>query len=114
MTWAAANADAERLVLQIEALISKQREAHPDAPLAPIRLAIYPTPHDFRYLRPGDPWSWEHHTAVVRALARQLKRRRYHVTLTDCTAAACAAWCEARGLIANTQHRAAYVAHVTS
>lgn len=80
----------------------------------PLRLAIYPTPHDFRYLRGPDPWSWEHHTAVVRATARELKRAGHRVNLIDCTAEGCAAWVNERGLIGNTQHRAAYVAFKTS
>jgi hypothetical protein len=112
MTWAAAKLDAERLVLEIEALIAARRAQHPGAALGCLRLALYPTPHDFRYLRPGDPWSHEHHTAVVRAVTRQLKRAGHRVALVDCTAAACAAWCEEQGLVAHTQHRAAYVAHL--
>ncbi len=113
VTWAAANVDAERLVSEIEALVSAKQAERPGIPLGRLRLAVYPTPHDFRYLRGSDPWSWEHHTAVVRAVARLLKRRGYHVELVDCTAEGCASWCDAKGVPATTQHRSAYVALLT-
>ena len=79
-----------------------------------LKLAIYPSPHDFRYLRGSDPWSWEFHSEVVRATARLLKRRRLKVELVDCTAEGCAAWCEERGMVSDTRARAAYVGSLTS
>ncbi len=112
MSWAAANIDAERMTAAILERIAALHLEHgePDA----ISLAIYPTAHDFRYLRGKDPWSWEHHTAVVRATQRQLKRHRVKITLMTCTAEGCASWCDAQGLVPSTQNRAAYIAHFTS
>ena len=113
MTWVSANADAARLTAAILEKVAALEREHSSA-TGPIRLAIYPTPHDFRYLRGSDPWSHEHHSAVTRAVARQLKRVGHKVALIDCTADGCAAWLNERGLIGNTQHRAAYVASKTS
>lgn len=113
MTWANAKADADRLTAAILERVAALAREH-GQPTGPIRLAIYPTPHDFRYLRGSDPWSHEHHTAVVRAVARQLKRLGHKIALIDCTAEGCAAWLNERGLIGNTQHRAAYVASLTA
>ena len=112
MTLDSTQRDAERLITVILERVAVLTAEH-GMPTQAIRLAIYPTAHDFRYLRPGDPWSWEHHTAVVRAVARKLKRHHLKIALTDCTAEGCAAWLDAKGMIGTTQNRSAYVASIT-
>ena len=103
--------DAERMCGAILERVAALSSA--DGAPSAICLAIYPSPHDFRYLRPGDPWSWEHHTAVVHATKRMLKRQGITVDLIACTAEGCAAWLNEQGLIGSTQNRAAYVASIT-
>jgi len=112
MTWSSDKADADRMVAELLEMIEELSSKH-GQPAGSIRLAIYPTPHDYRYLRGNDPWSWEHHTAVVHASARELKRRGYDIDLIDCTAEGCAAWLNERGLIGTQKNRAAYVAFRT-
>ena len=79
-----------------------------------ITLATYPTRHDFDYLRPGDPWSWEHHTAVTRLTQRLLARRDITISLVPCTAAGCSAWLNKEGLIGSQANRAAYISFSTT
>lgn len=112
MTWSSAKSDAQRMVAAILERVASLRAEHGEP--STIRLAIYPAPHDFRYLRPGDPWSWEHHTAVVRATARELKRHKLKIDLVECTADGCASWLDAAGMVNNTATRAAYVAARTN
>jgi hypothetical protein len=110
MTWQNAKIDAARIYAFMRERMEALRAAH-GAP-AKIKLARYPTAHDFRYLRPRDPWSWEYHTEVVRAVVRLASRDGIAIDLVDCTAAGCAAWCEERGLVPITKNRAAYVSFV--
>lgn len=107
MSWSDAKADAELRAAEILRLM----EGAPRGVDVP--LSFYPTPHDYRTLRPGEEWSWEHYAAVVRAVARIIRRTGHKARLVNCTAADCLAWLDAQGLPSNPGTRAQYVATVT-
>jgi hypothetical protein len=109
MTWQSAKADAEA-----RAALIRERLAAMQAPRgARVPLSFYPSPHDYRTLRPGEPWSWEHYAAVMRAIARILKRSGFKPDLVECTAVDCLAWLDERGLPSSPENRARYVAEIT-
>lgn len=109
MSWEAAKADAEIQVARILPLIEQRKREHPEASMAEIRLATYPSAYAFRFFRPDDPWSWEHHTAVMRAVKRSLSRRGYSVELRDVEPAAYTAWLQKEGRQDGTAERAMFV-----
>lgn len=108
MSWAAAQRDAEPRAAEILRLVSSL----PEPPVS-LPIAFYPSPRDYRDLRPGEPWSWEHWCAVHRAVKRILKRHGLRVESVECTAADCLSWLDANGLPNSPENRAAYVASVT-
>ena len=113
MTWQSAITDAERMLAVMQERIAAISAKLKTAPPKLVRVAVYPTPHDYRYFRRDDPWSWEYHTEVCRAIVRLAAREKLKVELTDCDAAGCAAWCDSRGLVPSNKWRAAYVATLT-
>ena len=104
--------DAKRMAFAICERVDSLSKRH-GSPCA-ISLAIYTSQHDFTYLRPDDPWTWEHHTAVAKETQRQLKTgNSILLNLVECTAEGCAIWLNERGMIGTTANRAAYVAFIS-
>lgn len=111
-TWPSAKSDASRMTAVILQQIAAIREQYGEIS-SPVRLAIYPTAHDFRSLRPADPWSWEHHTEVVRAVQRLLKRHGIKAQFVACKAAGCLSWLDENGKVNSLENRAAYIGAIT-
>jgi hypothetical protein len=109
MSWAEARREADRQVAEICALLAEQGVTG----AVQMRLARYPTPHDYRYFHPASKISQKYHTMVARATARALARLGHKVEIADCTAEGCAAWCDARGVPTTSAYRSAYVAQLT-
>lgn len=112
MTWSAAKADAQTQVSRTLHLIADRlREAPPGTqPPDSIRAAIYPSAYAYRYFKPDERWSWEHHTAVMRAFQRLMKREGIRVDLREIEPAAFEAWAIKQGMSDNPGTRSAYVA----
>jgi len=108
MSWLNAKLEAEERAQAIFDLCAQLRIPRG----AVIPTSFYPTPHDFRFLRPEEKVSWEHYVAVARAVRRLVKRGGYRIDFVDCTAAGCLGWLAENNLVNTPENRAAYVAAI--
>lgn len=78
-----------------------------------VRVATYSAAYDFAFLRPDDPWTWEHHCQVSHEVVKLAALDGLTVELTPCTMLGCISWCETHGYDAESPAgRAAYVSAV--
>lgn len=76
MSWQEAKADAE-----VTAARMLERIRAAGGEVGEIQLAEYRDLESYQQLKPGEPWPWRHHLAVIRAVARLLRRAKYRVRL---------------------------------
>lgn len=79
MTWQTAKADAEaRAAWMLERIRAAEAGGQE---IAEIQLAEYRDIESYQFLLHGEQWPWRHHLAVIRAVARILRRAKYSVRL---------------------------------
>lgn len=73
MSWQDARRDGEALAAAIMERI-RAAEASEDGRCGEVRLAEFADLVTYQFLKPSEKWPWRHHSMVIRAAARALRR----------------------------------------
>lgn len=104
MNWQRAKREAERWRERLEGCVRRVPRG------GEIVLTVYDGGATYRALNPGETWTVEEHTMVVRALARIIRREGLHVRIRTLSLRAYRAWLGATGGSDSRASRAAFSA----